>query len=319
MPAPWLSILIPVYNVAPWLEACLESVLQQAGADIEIIALDDASSDNSAAVLANYHPRVQCLQHTHNRGLSAARNTLRQAAKGDYLWFLDSDDLLLPGAIAQLHQLVTQHAPDLLLCDYRQFYDGDEPQQGEYMLGFCGKPEQLQENKSALFEGIYRSRRLHIWSKISRRQLWDDTLQFPEGRLMEDMTLTPRLALRANSFYYTSQAWVGYRKRAGSILHSLTAKRIDDMSQANAGVLAEWLAAYPQLHPRARFAFCYFCIRSYYYLRHDLRQLYPQQTVDLTLYRSRLLSHIHLSKNRLLLEYIKRGWLLRMLRFVVRY
>lgn len=319
MPAPWLSILIPVYNVAPWLEACLDSILQQAGPGVEIIALDDASSDDSAKLLANYSHRLQLLRHPHNRGLSAARNSLRQAARGDYLWFIDSDDVVLPGAIAELERIATCYQPDLILCDYLQFYDGDDLQQGEYMVGFCGEAQQRLEDKSALFEGIYLSRRLHVWSKISRRQLWDDTLQFPEGRVMEDMVLTPRLALRANSFYYAAQAWVGYRKRAGSILHSLTAKRIDDLAQANTGVLAEWLAAYPQLHSRARFAFCYFCIRSYYYLRHDLRQLYPQQKVDITNHRAQLLAHIHLSKNQLLLEYIKRGWLLRMLRFVVRY
>ena len=96
--APWLSILVPVHNVQPYLHECLASVVEQLGADdgVQILALDDASTDDSAALmqtLAQRWPgRLQLLRHERNGGLSAARNTMIDAARGQSLWCLGSGD-----------------------------------------------------------------------------------------------------------------------------------------------------------------------------------------------------------------------------------
>lgn len=122
-PAPWLSVLIPVYNVEAYLAECVESVMAQAGEGVEVLLLDDGSPDGSWALMqalsGRWPGRLWLLQHERNGGLSAARNTLIDAAQGEYLWFLDSDDKLLPGAIDALRAIVRQHAPDLVLCDFR--------------------------------------------------------------------------------------------------------------------------------------------------------------------------------------------------------
>ncbi len=121
---PWLSVLVPVYNVRDYLAECVESVLAQAPADagVEVLLLDDCSTDGSAEVMAaldaRWPGRLRLLRHERNAGLSAARNTMIDAARGDYLWFLDSDDKLLPGAIAGLREVVGLHAPDAVLCDF---------------------------------------------------------------------------------------------------------------------------------------------------------------------------------------------------------
>ena len=109
---PWLSLLVPVYNVQPYLHECLASVVEQLGDDegVQILVLDDRSTDDSWALMqqlaALWPGRLQLLRHERNGGLSAARNTMIDAATGDYLWFLDSDDKLLPGAIAGLQAIV---------------------------------------------------------------------------------------------------------------------------------------------------------------------------------------------------------------------
>jgi len=323
MQNPWLSILIPAYNVAPWLRDCLLSITCQADKSIEIIVLDDCSTDTTATLLQSLVNEsaipIQSLQHSYNRGLSASRNTLLESARGHYVWFIDSDDILLPGAIAELKAIITRHEPDLVMCDYLNFIDGQPINPAERMASFYGPAGCLLQDPDKLFEGIYRNRRLHIWSKISKRSLWDTQLRFPEGRVMEDMVVSPRLALRTCTYYYQANTWIGYRKRQGSILNSLNLKRINDMSIANANVLQEWLAYYPQLSGQARFAFYYFCIRVYYFTCKDLRLLYPGQKVDMTLYRQRLLEHLHLTKTQLLVEYLKNGRVLPMLRFVLRY
>ncbi|MGV8837580.1 glycosyltransferase family 2 protein, partial [Cellvibrio sp.] len=123
MAMPWLSVLIPVYNVKDYLDDCFQSVLSQCDENIEIIALDDRSTDGSfeylQAVAAKASHPIKILQHAHNRGLSAARNSLVAAATGEYVWFLDSDDVIADGAIDQLRGIVNRHSPDLVMCDYQ--------------------------------------------------------------------------------------------------------------------------------------------------------------------------------------------------------
>jgi glycosyltransferase involved in cell wall biosynthesis len=322
MTRPWLSILLPVYNVSAFLDDCFASLFKQQLDGVEIIAINDCSTDDSLAKLnaitqASSFP-VTILQHAQNRGLSASRNTMLEASQGEYIWFLDSDDALHPGAVAELRKIVSQHAPDLILCDFNVWRANStfkHQLRGEnHKKTFSGPAAQLLTDPEALFEGIYHARNLHIWSKISRRELWGDDLRFPEGKVMEDMVITPRLALRAKNYFYQPQVWVAYRQREGSILSTLNIKKIDDMSTASAGVLSLWLEKYPQLSSRARFAFCYLCIKTHIVITRDLRKL--QKNPDLTIYRERLFSHIHISKPALYWQYIKRGWLLRLIRFL---
>ena len=324
---PWLSILIPVYNVEAYLRECLESVMTQVMPGVEIVALDDCSTDNSHQLLQDFAEDaivpITILRHDHNRGLSAARNTLLNNARGDYVWFLDSDDALHPGAIAELHQIVRRYSPDLVMCDFRVWREQQRWKhvwRGEnHTATFAGAKQKLRTDPLKLFEGIYKARNLHIWSKISKRSLWGDDLRFPEGRVMEDMVITPRLALRVHTYFYQPSVWVAYRQREGSILSSTNQKKIDDMSIACTGILELWSKKYPQLSSRARFYFSYFCVKTHICVARDMRSLHKNYQPDLDLYRARLFSHIGWGKTRLFMEYLKRGWLLRLRRFIREY
>ncbi|WP_039918100.1 glycosyltransferase family 2 protein [Cellvibrio mixtus] len=324
---PWLSILIPVYNVSAYLVECLESIVLQTIPGIEIITLDDCSTDNSLTILQDFAKNslvpIRILQHAHNRGLSAARNTLLDAAQGDYVWFIDSDDKLNDDAIQSLHALVRQHHPDLVLCDYRvlrsqhrlKHYSRDE----RHITTFPGTSGVLMTDPIKLFEGIYQKRKLHIWSKISRRELWGDDLRFPEGRIMEDVVVTPRLCLRVKNYIYAQQPWVIYRQREGSILSRPNQKKIDDMSIASTGVLALWLEKYPHLSADARFSFAHFCVRTHIFVSKELRTISNNKRPDMSTYRQHFLSHIQWDKPRMCWEYIKRGWVLKLRRFLLEY
>jgi len=91
MTAHWLSILIPAFDVEPYIQECVESVLQQAVEGVEVLVLDDASRDETwqrmLALEQRWQPHVRILRHASNQGVSAARNTLLGAAQGDYVWF----------------------------------------------------------------------------------------------------------------------------------------------------------------------------------------------------------------------------------------
>ena len=238
----WLSILVPVYNVLPYLQECLASVVEQAGDDagIQILVVDDRSTDGSWALLQEltqrWPGRLQLLQHTHNGGLSAARNTMIDAARGDSLWFLDSDDKLLPGSIESLRAIVQTHAPDVVLCDFSVWRDRPRLKhrlRGEHhRRSFEGPARQKVHDRCALVAGMLATGQLHAWSKISRRALWGADLRFPPGRYFEDMATMPLMALRAQSFYYEPEPWVAYRQRASSILATMSLPKALDQSAA---------------------------------------------------------------------------------------
>ena len=191
----WLSILVPVYNVEPYLEECLGSVIAQLPAEggVQLLVLDDRSTDGSWALmqrLAGRWPgRFELLRHERNGGLSAARNTMIDAATGDYLWFLDSDDRLLPGAIAGLRAIVRAHAPDVVLCDFQVWREQVRLKhrlRGEgHRRSFDGPAGRLVRDRGQLLAGMLMTGELHAWSKISRRALWGgadaDDLRFPVG------------------------------------------------------------------------------------------------------------------------------------------
>ena len=325
---PWLSILIPAYNVEAYLLACIESVTAQADTSIEIIVIDDRSTDNTKQVLSSLALQsaipIRILQHDVNRGLSAARNSMLDVASGEYIWFLDSDDVMEPGAIQQLKAIVERHKPDLIMCDFRVLREKQTAKhrlRGEnHRHSFVGEANKLSHDPVKLFYGLYKKGELHIWSKITKRALWGDDLRFPVDKYMEDMVLTPRLVLRAESYFYQPNVWVAYRQRPGSILSTPSLKKIDDAAVGNDGVLAAWLARYPQLTAHSRLAFSHYCARTHYVVMRDLRRWNPEQfDLHKSRYRSQLIKNIHWTALQLCWQYAKRGLFSRLLRFVIRY
>lgn len=319
---PWLSILIPVYNVQDYLQACLQSVLSQVDEGVEIITLDDVSTDNSLSLLQQINAQsaqpIRILQHDKNQGLSAARNSMLEQARGDYIWFLDSDDIICPGSLASLKTIVAQHQPDLILCDFYMLRDKIKLKhklRGElHRKSFGGGEHQLSFDKNALFYNLYKTAQLHIWSKIAKRRLWGDDLRFPSGQLMEDQTVTPRLFLRANSYYYCPEVWVGYRQRPGSILSTPNMQRLIDSSISAKDVLKEWLQQHPELTDQSRFTFAYTRAKLYIGIARIVRR--AQQTDQLNWHRQQFFDNSQCNLKWLIIQYLKRGWFLRLARLL---
>ena len=122
---PEISILIPVFNSAPWLDACLDSVLGQSVKDLEVVCIDDGSTDGSGAILdarAAADRRVRVI-HAANRGQGAARNAAFDACSGNYVHFLDSDDMLLPGALETLLEKARGDNLDILFFGSETAFD----------------------------------------------------------------------------------------------------------------------------------------------------------------------------------------------------
>jgi glycosyltransferase involved in cell wall biosynthesis len=126
-----VSVLIACYNAAPWVGATLDSVLAQAGAEVEVLVVNDGSTDDSARILAAYERRGVRVITQANAGLGAARNTLVENALGEYLQFLDADDLLDPGKTAEQLQVLSALPPGRVAISRTvHFRDGSEPSTG---------------------------------------------------------------------------------------------------------------------------------------------------------------------------------------------
>jgi len=210
----WLSVLVPMFKVEEYLDECLRSVLDQADAGVEVVICDDGSPDGSATIAQSYVDRypgqVRMIRHAQNRGISATRNSLLDAARGDYLWFVDSDDQVRAGAIAAIAEIVSIHSPDLIGCNYRK--------RRLPKSAFAGPQNCLITDRDTIVGGICASRKMYAWVRVARRELWADDLRFLGGRIFEDVALIPRLALRARSYLHISRPLLDYRIRPASIL-----------------------------------------------------------------------------------------------------
>ena len=233
-----LSVVIPIYNVEDWLPACLDSVLDPACGDYEIIAVNDGSTDGSGAIAADYAARwperIRVIS-TPNGGLGHARNTGLEAAQGEYLLFLDSDDMLAPGAIGEILTCL-DGSFDVGLFDFRAVneegrelaYTRGAARSGDFTL--ADYPQLLCEAPNAV-------------NKLWRRSLFADGVRFPDRVWFEDLATVPRLYLRAGRFRNLARPWYLYLRRGGSIMNSKSLARNEEIIPAVDAVLTAWREA----------------------------------------------------------------------------
>ncbi len=206
-----VSIIIPVYNVAKYIERCLLSVLNQTWQDLEVILVNDCTPDNSMEIAGKVialHPRgamVKCLEHEKNRGQSAARNTGIRVATGDYLYFLDSDDYLPLESIATLWEFAKTKKYDFVLGNYEITGSSRSIPFMKMKEGaiFC-KEEILSSYANDLWPRT-------VWNMLIRRDfLLAEHLFFKEGIIHEDDLWTFLLACKAASAYFVNRVTYYY-------------------------------------------------------------------------------------------------------------
>ncbi|QNP47159.1 glycosyltransferase family 2 protein [Diaphorobacter aerolatus] len=323
--SPWLSVLVPVYNVEPFLEECLLSVVAQIEdvAGVEVLVLNDCATDGSGELLQTlaqrWPGRLTLMQHERNQGLSAARNSMIEAARGEYLWFLDSDDKLLPGSISALESIAAAHAPDVVLCDFQVWRETSKWKhrlRGErHRSSFAGPARRVLSDRCEVLAAALMPGELHAWSKISKRALWGSDLRFPVGRYFEDMATMPLMMLRASTFYYADQPWVAYRQRSTSILATPNLGKALDQAHA----LVDFRAALQTSvacagNEKVRLALAHQSARNFIGAMRYMNSVAdgdPQKTQALQSIRQHFLASSPLSPEALCKAYAVRGWWLR--------
>lgn len=220
------SIIIPVYNVADYLRTCVNSVLENDCSDCEIILVDDGATDGICPALcdeiAACHPDLIRVIHQENKGLGGARNTAIEQAKGDYLFFLDSDDTVSSDCLAVLRETIARCAPDIVT-----FYLDMIPENGDGSVSAVQKhnlpldrvvsvrefPEMLLDSPSTC-------------SRLWKRKLFADSgIRFPERLWYEDLYTTGKLLLQAEQVIGIDAHVYRYLLRSGSIMNNANLAR----------------------------------------------------------------------------------------------
>lgn len=220
-----ISIIVPVYNVQEYLKNCINSILNQSYKNIEIILVDDGSTDESSSICDLYVKKDNRIKviHKENGGLSDARNMGIKSVRGKYITFVDSDDYLDENYVKVLYILITENNSDIA-CSRMKKTDSLNDK-------IINKNEKINIYNSidAIKEILYqRNIDNSAPSKLFKKDLFENIL-FPVGYAFEDLDTMYKLFLQANKIVSTTNNYYLYYQRQGSILHTVKDKTINDL------------------------------------------------------------------------------------------
>ncbi|MDU3526247.1 glycosyltransferase family 2 protein [Clostridium sp.] len=226
------SIIVPVYNIQVYIEECLMSIRNQDIKDIEIICVNDCSTDNSLNILnkiIKIDDRIKIINHERNKGLSAARNTGIREAKGKYILFIDGDDILVENSLKRIYLQIKNKDLDILRCNFIYFYNNRNiyTENKRYDID-----KRNIINGEELFVSLYKSKEYKpmAWMNIYRREfLLKNNLFFCDGILHEDVEFTPRAFARAKNTDIANINLIIYRIRDNSITSTFNPKKNRDL------------------------------------------------------------------------------------------
>lgn len=219
---PLISVIVPVYNVAQYLDACLESIVSQSYRHMEILVVDDGSTDNSGALCDHWADRDERIRviHQPNGGLSAARNTAIDVMGGQWVTMVDSDDVLHPEAVATWLDLAVKYGADIAVGGYRPFV-GDALQWTEPATADA----RCYSQDEAVMAVFYQHDLTHsAWGRLYRAALFSD-VRYPAGMYYEDLAVIYPLLKQCSLVVKTDSELYGYRQRENSILETFSPRR----------------------------------------------------------------------------------------------
>lgn len=229
-----VSVIIPVYNVRPFLKESIESVLNQTYKNLEIIMIDDGSTDGSGDICDSFAAidrRIKILHQTKNMGLSTARNAGLDLMTGEIVAFLDSDDAYHPNYISAMMDVMNNERPDIVICRYsihntekKMELTGCEIIEPQALHGKYSRCLALQ----ALAEGTIN---INVWNKLYRSELWKD-IRFPDGCVYEDISTVFQVINLCKCVYILDVPLYRYRIHSNSISNTWSKQKILDKMNA---------------------------------------------------------------------------------------
>lgn len=212
-----ISVIVPIYNVEKELSRCLDSIVNSSYKNLEIILVDDGSTDSSGHICDEYKKkdcRIKVV-HKSNGGLSDARNKGIDLATGDYLAFIDSDDAIAKDMLSYLLEILLKNNCDISVCNYMTFSTLEVPK----IKNDINKTTKIYSNKEVLdilLEGNV-SHSDYAWNKLYKKELFKN-IRYPKGKKMEDIGTTYKLYYNSKKIVISDSVKYYYYQRPNSIL-----------------------------------------------------------------------------------------------------
>ena len=229
-----ISVIVPIYNVEEYLDECIESICNQTYDNLEIIMIDDGSTDRSGNIAdkwAKLDKRCN-IYHKKNEGISVARNCGIEKAKGKFLIFVDSDDLIEKNMIERLHQEIKKENVDIVCCGIKSRKNSKNE---ECYFELEDRIFTFEEYLSEMYFHKTMQDETNIvipftvaWNKIYRATLFNN-IRYPQGKIHEDSYIIHHLVYEAKKIKWINEPLYIYRERGGSIMQDkYSPKRMDD-------------------------------------------------------------------------------------------
>lgn len=265
-----ISVIVPVYNVEKYLERCVKSIAAQTYKDIEILLIDDGSTDKSGKMCDDFQQtdsRIKAF-HKQNGGLSDARNYGIEHSAGEFISFVDSDDYIDEKMLETLHRLITENDADLAVCSAMDVFEGKEVTQVKEIKEF-------NLNKVESYKYMLRGDGIpSACNKLYKRQTVGD-VRFPVGKLYEDGFFTPQILKRVEKTAVTSKPMYYYFRRADSITTKPFRKGDLDVIEAYDKCVKQVKELCPEALPYAEFRYrnAYFNVLDKMLMRDDCKEI----------------------------------------------
>lgn len=287
---PLVTVVVPVYNVEPYISACIKSIQNQTHENLEILIINDGATDDSikrVQYLIDTDKRISVISQE-NAGLSAARNTGIDNAHGEYIALVDSDDVIKPNFIKDLLSEAIKNDADIVRGSFRDL-DGDIPK------GWVADMPATQSinGRTVLDKFLDNSTSFAVWSSLYKTEfLNDNKLRFTPGILLEDGDFTTRAYLKAKTIINISKADYEYRIRPGSILTANN--NLQKMSDSEAYVIGNFV----KMHDKALKPYEQHIIaKAIYAFMRDWTRILAKNDLDITSSRDTYKTALNRIKN----------------------
>ena len=265
-----ISVIVPVYNVEKYLERCVKSIVAQTYKDLEILLIDDGSTDKSGKMCDDFQQTDSRIKvfHKQNGGLSDARNYGIEHSSGEFISFVDSDDYIDEKMLETLHRLITENDADLAVCSAMDVFEGKEVTQVKEIKDF-------NLNKVESYKYMLRGDGIpSACNKLYKRQTVGN-VRFPVGKLYEDGFFTPQILKKVEKTAVTSKPMYYYFRRADSITTKPFRKGDLDVIEAYDKCVKQVKELCPEALPYAEFRYrnAYFNVLDKMLMRDDCKEI----------------------------------------------
>lgn len=223
-----VSVIVPIYNVEKYLRRCIDSILNQTYKNLEIILVNDGSTDNCREICEEYTTidnRIKVI-NKENKGIADTRNVGVNAVTGNYIAFVDSDDYIDKDMIRDLYYILKKYDSDISICEYELLDEGVIPKKK-------GNGKIIEYNKIDALKELIKNKHItsHCWNKLYKKELWNN-VEFPIGKRFEDLAVMYLVFEKINKAVYMDDVKYYYIRRNNSIMKAIDKELIEEYKEA---------------------------------------------------------------------------------------